>query len=88
MQNIAVNPGSMLGSKMVNDVFGVAGGDLSKGAKILTCAALDDDFSAASSLYFDNDIGRFGPPHGDALDQAKCDEVTRVIETLLRLLPV
>ena len=80
---IAVNPGSMLGSKMVKEAFGVAGGDLRIGADILTRAALVDEFAAASGQYFDNDSGRFASPHPDALDPRKCEEVVRVIETVL-----
>lgn len=68
---IAVNPGSLLASKMVHEGFGVAGNDLSIGADILTRAALSDEFSGAGGKYFDNDIGQFAPPHADALDDAK-----------------
>lgn len=80
---IAVNPASMLGSKMVKEAFGVTGGDLRKGADILTRAALDDEFAAASGKYFDNDSGQFAPPHSDALDAQKCKEIVTVIETIL-----
>lgn len=66
---VSVNPASMLGSKMVKDAFGVAGGDLSIGVNILCRAALSDEFSGAAGLYFDNDIGRFSSPHNDALDE-------------------
>jgi len=80
---IAVNPGSILGSKMVKQAFGVAGGDLGIGAEILTRAALSDDFAAASGQYFDNDSGRFAAPHPDALDPRKSEEVVRVVEAVL-----
>ena len=80
---IAVNPGSMLGSKMVKEAFGVPGGDIRKGADILCRAALADEFAAASGQYFDNDIGQFAPPHPDALDDAKCQEIVRVVEKVL-----
>lgn len=80
---IAVNPGSMLGTKMVKQAFGVAGGDIRIGGDILTRAALADEFEAASGQYFDNDAGRFASPHPDALDPRKSDEVVRVIEAVL-----
>ncbi len=80
---IAVNPGSMLGTKMVRRAFGVSGGDIRKGAEILRRAALDGEFAAASGQYFDNDSGRFAAPHPDALDPRKCEEVVRVIERVL-----
>jgi len=80
---IAVNPGSLLGTKMVKEGFGMAGGDISIGAEILVRAALADEFAAASGQYFDNDIGQFASPHPDALDPQKCGEIVRVIEAIL-----
>ena len=80
---VAVNPGSLLGSKMVKQAFGVAGGDLGVGADIVCRAALDDAFAAASGQYFDNDSGRFAAPHPDALDSRKSQEIVGVIETVL-----
>ena len=80
---IAVNPRSMLGSKMVKQAYGVSGGDLRIGADILCRAALSDEFSVASGRYFDNDSGRFASPHPDALDPRKCDEIVRVMEAVL-----
>ena len=80
---IAVNPASMLGTKMVKEAFGVAGGDLRVGAEILCRLALEDEFAAASGQYFDNDIGHFADPHPDALDSQKSEEIVRVIEAIL-----
>ena len=80
---IAVNPGSMLGSKMVKQAFGVDGGDLRIGAEILCRAALSDEFVAASGQYFDNDTGQFTSPHPDALNPQKSEEIVRVIEAVL-----
>ncbi|MDF1756386.1 MAG: SDR family NAD(P)-dependent oxidoreductase [Verrucomicrobiales bacterium] len=84
---VSVNPGSMLGSKMVKEAFGVTGGDLEIGADILTRAALDDEFAGASGQYFDNDMGRFANPHTDALSQSKCEEVVAGIEAVLSGIP-
>ena len=78
---IAVNPGSMLGTKMVKQAYGVAGRDIGVGVEILSRAALSDEFAAASGQYFDNDSGRFASPHPDALDPQKSQEVVRVIES-------
>ena len=80
---VAVNPGSLLATKMVKEGFGMAGNDIRIGAEILVRAALSDEFAAASGLYFDNDKGRFASPHPDALDQKKTERVVRVIETVL-----
>lgn len=80
---VAVNPGSLLATKMVREGFGVVGEDLGVGADILTRAALSEAFASASGLYFDNDAGRFGPPHPDALDAQKTEAVLLAIEALL-----
>ena len=80
---IAVNPRSLLGSKMVKQAFGVDGGDLRIGAEILCRAALSDEFAAASGKYFDNDSGRFASPHPDALNPQKSEEIVYLIETVL-----
>ncbi len=56
---IALNPGSLLGTKMVREAFGEAGGDVQIGAAILRRAALTEEFATASGRYFDNDRGRF-----------------------------
>jgi NAD(P)-dependent dehydrogenase (short-subunit alcohol dehydrogenase family) len=80
---VAVNPGSMLGTKMVKQAYGVAGDDVGKGAEILVRAALEDEFAAASGLYFDNDSGNFAAPHPDALDARMSQEVVGAIETVL-----
>ena len=80
---IAVNPRSMLGSKMVKQAYGVVGSDLRIGAEILCRAALADEFAAASGRYFDNDTGRFASPHPDAMNPQKTEGIVRVIEAVL-----
>ncbi|MDF1664174.1 MAG: SDR family NAD(P)-dependent oxidoreductase [Planctomycetota bacterium] len=80
---IAVNPGSFLASKMVKEAYGVAGSDLQIGAKILSRAALSEEFATASGKYFDNDSGQFKSPHSDALDDQKCQSVIQTIESTL-----
>ncbi|MCL6417129.1 SDR family NAD(P)-dependent oxidoreductase [Aestuariirhabdus sp. Z084] len=83
---IAVNPGSLLASKMVKEGFGVAGKDLAIGADVLMRAALSEEFAKASGLYFDNDIGQFGQPHSDALNDTKCEQLVLAIEQQLTAL--
>ena len=80
---IAVNPGSMLGSKMVKAAYGVNGGDIRIGADILTRAALSDEFADASGKYFDNDMGQFASSHPHVFDAQKTEELVRVIENIL-----
>ena len=80
---IAVNPGSLLATKMVKEGFGMAGKDITIGADILIHLSLDDEFVSASGKYFDNDSGRFASPHQDALDSKKSAAIVSEIETIL-----
>jgi len=52
---IAVNPGSMLASKMVREGFGVTDSDLHINSEILIRASLSDAFIDTTENYFDND---------------------------------
>lgn len=80
---IAVNPRSMLGTKMVRQAYGVAGSDLRIGADILCRAALSQEFTGTSGQYFDNDIGSFSAPHPDALDPGKCAELIKAMDEIV-----
>lgn len=80
---IAVNPGSLLATKMVKEGFGMAGNDLRIGVEILIRAALTDEFATASGKYFDNDSGQFAAPHSDAMDPAKSAGIVHAIEVVL-----
>lgn len=80
---VAVNPGSLLASKMVKDGFGVAGNDLRIGAEILCKAALDTSFADASGKYFDNDSGRFAPPNAAALNAEHAEAVMHAMDEVI-----
>lgn len=79
MVSIAVNPGSLLASKMVKEGFGVAGNDLSIGSDILCRLALDPAFKDKTGAYWDNDAGRWADPHPAASD---ADHAAAVLETI------
>jgi NAD(P)-dependent dehydrogenase (short-subunit alcohol dehydrogenase family) len=81
---IAVNPGSLLASKMVIEGFGVEGKDLAIGANILQRLALEEGMSQHTGQYFDNDSGKFALPHSDGINIQKSAEVVRVIEALIK----
>lgn len=78
----SVNPGSLLGTKMVTEGFGMDGNDVNIGADILVRLSLENT-DAPSGSYFDNDAGRFGAPHPDALDDAKSVEVVSAVKGLV-----
>ena len=82
--SVAVNPGSLLATKMVREGFGTSGNDLNIGVDILVRAALSDAFAGASGRYFDNDSGKFAAPYPDAADAAKVASVIEVIEAQIR----
>lgn len=83
---VAINPKSFLGSKMVEQAYGVTGGNLQIGADILVKAALSEEFSDASGLYYDNDVGQFTSPHQDALNSTKITKITQTIERIIHSL--
>lgn len=80
---VAVNPGSLLATNMVKDAYGIDGSDVRTGADILVRAALSDEFADASGKYFDNDAGRFAPPHSDALDDRKREQIVSAVKQIL-----
>ncbi|PLS21195.1 SDR family NAD(P)-dependent oxidoreductase [Neptunicoccus cionae] len=79
---VAVNPGSLLASKMVKESYGISGNDLEIGADILRRAALSTEFAEASGHYFDNDSGRFALPHAAARDPRQVEQVMATIREL------
>ncbi len=60
---IAVNPGSLLNTKMVREGFGRVWSSADKGADILYDLVVSEDHKNASGKYFDNDIEAFGTIH-------------------------
>lgn len=81
---VAINPKSLLGSKMVKEAYGINGGDLSIGADILCRGALSDEFADASGKYFDNDIAQFAPAHPYARDEKKCNELINEMDLIIK----
>ncbi len=82
---VAVNPGSLLGTKMVREGFGTEGNDIRIGSDILVRAALSDEFTHASGQYFDNDRGQFSDPHPDALRPETGTKLVEAMESLLQV---
>ncbi|WP_420339370.1 SDR family NAD(P)-dependent oxidoreductase [Roseibium sp.] len=80
---VAVNPASLLGTKMVKEGFGVSGSDISVGVDILIRASLSKEFEGRSGAYFDNDSGRFADPHPSGMDPQACAEVVATIRDVL-----
>ncbi|MDO6445090.1 SDR family NAD(P)-dependent oxidoreductase [Colwellia sp. 1_MG-2023] len=80
---LAINPGSLLASKMVKEGFGIAGNDLNIGADILVRLSIEDGVHKYSGQYFDNDKGGFSSPHPDGMNIQKSKEIIKTIESIL-----
>jgi len=92
---IAVNPGSLLNTKMVDEAYGHHWSSADKGANILTELAISDEFANDTGKYFDNDIkdgdhgdarGEFGQPHADALNKEAIAKLEKHTEQVLQSL--
>jgi NAD(P)-dependent dehydrogenase (short-subunit alcohol dehydrogenase family) len=68
---IAVNPGSLLNTRMVKEAFGHHWSPATKGSDILYDLALSKKYVKSSGSYFDNDQGNFNRAHEDAYNEAK-----------------
>ncbi len=80
---VAVNPKSLLGSKMVKEAYGQQGFNLEIGADILCRAALAEEFAASSGKYFDNDVERFTNPHPFALIKENRAKLMGILDNYL-----
>ncbi len=75
---IALNPGSLLNTKMVKEAYGRFWSPADKGADIIIDLATNVSYNNNSGQYFDNDNGGFGKAHLDAYDN-------QIIENLISL---
>lgn len=80
---IAVNPGSLLNTKMVEEAFGYHQSPAEKGGDILYELAVSDQYQEASGKYYDNDQGGFGSLHADGRDEGAIAVLIRHTEGLL-----
>ncbi len=84
---IAVNPGSLLNTKMVQEAYGQHWSGAEKGANILFDLALDEAYDDITGKYFDNDKGAvkgaFGRAHADAYDEEKITRLLEVTDSLI-----
>jgi len=80
---IAVNPGSLLNTKMANEAYGQHWSSADKGRDILYELALWESYKNDSWKYFDNDSWDFWKAHGDAYDESKIRNLVNTSEKLL-----
>ncbi|BAO77019.1 SDR family NAD(P)-dependent oxidoreductase [Winogradskyella sp. PG-2] len=84
INTIAVNPGSLLNTKMVNEAYGQYWSSADKGSNILYDLAVSEVYSNSSGQYFDNDKGSFSTAHSDAYDADKIAELIAVTESIFK----
>lgn len=84
---IAVNPGSLLNTKMVHEAYNQVWSEVSKGSSLIVDLIEDPIYLEHSGEYFDNDLGDargdFNDPHQDAFDGNK---IKALIETTDQIL--
>lgn len=84
---IAVNPGSLLNTKMAKEAYGQHWSPAEKGVNILYDLATSDAYKDATGKYFDNDkgetIGHFASAHPDAYDEAKIETLLDITNSLV-----
>ncbi|MEP2936438.1 MAG: SDR family NAD(P)-dependent oxidoreductase [Gilvibacter sp.] len=76
---IAVNPGSLLNTKMANEAYGQHWSPATKGSDILYELSTSDEYTGITGKYFDNDKGdpkgHFSEAHSDAYNQDRIDQL-------------
>lgn len=80
---IAVNPASLLGTKMVREGFNTSGNDINIGVNILVGLSLDPEHLNHSGEYYDNDNGRYALPKADGLNDEKAKKIVDIIEGII-----
>lgn len=83
LTTIAVNPGSLLNTKMVQEAYGHHWSAAEKGSDLLVALATSAEFDQSSGQYFDNDKGGFGPAHPEAYEAEKTRELLAVTNELI-----
>lgn len=85
---IALNPGSLLNTKMVMEAYGKSWSSAEKGADIIFDLALYEKYNNDSGKYFDNDIGKFGEAYPDAYNQLIVENLIAQTNTAIeKMLP-
>lgn len=85
MTTIAVNPGSLLNTKMVQEAYGQHWSPAEKGVTILHHLAMSEAYKNDSGTYFDNDKGSFGKAHQDAYNQEKINTLLQVTNSIIHV---
>lgn len=84
---IALNPGSLLNTKMVQEAYGRHWSSADKGANIIYDLGTLEEYQKNSGTYFDNDLGNpkgdFNEAHSDAYEDDLIKELIDITERIL-----
>ncbi|MEM6343903.1 MAG: SDR family NAD(P)-dependent oxidoreductase [Bacteroidota bacterium] len=80
---LALNPGSLLNTRMVQEAYGRYWSPADKGANIIYDLAVGQAYQGMTGKYYDNDRGGFGPAHADAYDEQKVAALIKLTEEML-----
>lgn len=80
---IAVNPGSLLNTKMAKEAYGQHWSSADKGADILYNLAISEEYKGVTGKYFDNDKGGFAQAHPDAYSETNIDKLLNTTKTVM-----
>lgn len=78
---VAVNPGSLLNTKMAKEAYGQHWSPAEKGVNILYELSMTDKAKTAS--YFDNDKGGYANAQQDAYNTAKIEELIKITSNVI-----
>lgn len=85
LTTIALNPGSLLNTKMVQEAYGQFWSAADKGADIIYDLTVKKEFDKSNGQYFDNDKGSFNKAHEDAYDQERIKILISETEKILSI---
>ena len=80
---IAVNPGSLLNTKMVQEAYGRYWSPADKGTQIIVALATSEKYAGMTGQYFDNDQGQFGRAHPDAYQEPTIHQLIQATDAIL-----
>ncbi|PKA96368.1 short subunit dehydrogenase [Flavobacteriaceae bacterium MAR_2009_75] len=78
---VAVNPGSLLNTKMAKEAYGQHWSPADKGVDILYDLSMTD--LAKTGQYFDNDKGSYATAHADAYNSSKIEELVSLNDNII-----
>jgi NAD(P)-dependent dehydrogenase (short-subunit alcohol dehydrogenase family) len=81
---IAVNPGSLLNTKMANEAYGKYWSSANKGADIIYDLAICEKHKGITGKYFDNDSGIYTKAHPAAYNEAAINKLIEFTDKIIK----